>query len=235
MWDLLVSQSTYATEIFRRAYVYSGEVAEVGYPRNDVLNGAGLQQRRQQVRKRLGLSDEAQVILYAPTWRQEDKGSVGPLDVTALLELLPGKYHIAVRGHSVTLRRGSNLSGERIVDVTSYPEPAELMAMSDLLVTDYSSIMFDYAASGRPILYYTPDYEEYVDLGRGAYFDLKSAAPGPLTSTPEELAQAILTAPQSVDTDAYRAWQEKFVPSDDGHAAERLGQLIADRLSAQDG
>lgn len=235
MWDLLVSQSTYATEIFRRAYVYSGEVAEVGYPRNDVLNGAGLQQLRQQVRKRLGLSDEAQVILYAPTWRQEDKGSVGPLDVTALLELLPGKYHIAVRGHSVTLRRGSNLSGERIVDVTSYPEPAELMAMSDLLVTDYSSIMFDYAASGRPILYYTPDYEEYVDLGRGAYFDLKSAAPGPLTSTPEELAQAILTAPQSVDTEAYRAWQGKFVPSDDGHAAERLGQLIADRLSAQDG
>lgn len=232
MWDLLVSQSSYATEIFRRAYLYEGEVAEVGYPRNDALADVDPQGLRRLVRSKLALSDDAQVILYAPTWRPEDKGSVGPLDVVALLDLLPRRFHIAVRGHSVTLRRGSNLAGERIVDVTSYPEPAELMAMSDLLVTDYSSIMFDYAASGRPILYYTPDYEEYVALGRGAYFNLKQSAPGPLTSTPEELAQAILTAPQTVTSERYRAWQKKFVPHDDGHSAERLCRLIADRLSA---
>lgn len=231
MWDLLVSQSSYATEIFRRAYVYDGEVAEVGYPRNDALCDADSSDLRRVVRSRLGLPNNSKVILYAPTWRQEDKGSVGPLDVPRLLELLPNDYFVAVRGHSVTLRRGSNVTGERIVDVTSYPEPSELMAMSDILVTDYSSIMFDFAASNRPILYYTPDLEEYVDHGRGAYFDLRDSAPGELTTTPTELANAIRTSPAEVTSSVYRVWQQKYVPYDDGHASERLARLISERLA----
>lgn len=231
MWDLLVSQSSYATEIFRRAYVYDGEIAEVGYPRNDALTEAEPLRLRQLVRSRIGLPQDAKVILYAPTWRQEDKGSVGPLNVPELLDRLPEHYFVAVRGHSVTLRRGSNLAGKRIADVTSYPEPAELMAMSDCLVTDYSSIMFDYAATGKPILYYTPDYGEYVDLGRGAYFDLQQSAPGPLNTTPNELAKAILASPCRDESDEYRAWQRKFVPYDDGHASERLAHMITERLT----
>src|SRR5699024_11497889 len=90
--------------------------------------------------------------------------------------------------------------------VTSYPEPAELMAMSDILITDYSSIMFDFAATQKPILYYTPDYEDYVALGRGAYFDLKQSAPGPLTTDLDELANAVLSSPRIDVSVEYQAW-----------------------------
>src|SRR5699024_10768386 len=148
----------------------------------------------------------------------------------ALLERLPQNYIVAVRGHSVTLHRGSDVSGERMVDVTSYPDPAELIAMSDILITDYSSIMFDFAASQMRILYYTPDYEDYVALGCGAYFDLKQSAPGPLTTDLDELANAVLSSPQIDVSDEYQAWQQRFVPHDDGHAAERLANIIAERL-----
>src|SRR5699024_8411053 len=117
-----------------------------------------------------------------------------------------------------------------MVDVTSYPEPAELMAMSDILITDYSSIMFDFESTQRPILYYTPDYEEYVELGRGAYFDLKQTAPGTSTTDLGEIASAVLSSPQIDVSDEYQAWQQRFVPHDDGHAAERLANIIAERL-----
>lgn len=230
-WDLLVSQSPYATEILRRAYVFDGEVAETGYPRNDVLTSPDSADARTRTRWRLGVPETGALILYAPTWRAQDKGSVGPLDVSELSALLPLDHVVAVRGHSVTLRRGSDVTGDRLIDVTSYPEPAELMAAADVLVTDYSSIMFDFAATGRPIVFHTPDYAEYIGEGRGGYFDLAADAPGPLTSTTAELADAIRIALETrARSGGYRAWQQKFVPNDDGRAATRLAQRIADAV-----
>src|SRR5699024_10214940 len=173
------SQSTYATEILRRAYVFDGEVAETGYPRNDILTGPDAAAVRARTRRRLGVPSTGALVLYAPTWREHDKGTAGPLDVAELAALLPSDHRVAVRGHSVTLRRGADVTGDRIVDVTSYPEPAELMAAADVLVTDYSSIMFDFAATGRPIVFHTPDYAAYLGEGRGGYFDLAASAPGP--------------------------------------------------------
>ena len=235
-WDLLVSQSPYATEILRRAYVFDGEVAETGYPRNDILSGPGAAEARARTRRALGVPEAGALVLYAPTWREQDKGRAGPLDTAELSALLPTDHVVAVRGHSVTLRRGADVTGDRIIDVTSYPEPAELMAAADVLVTDYSSIMFDFSATGRPIVFHTPDYAEYLSEGRGGYFDLAAHAPGPLTSTTAELADALLDA-RTTDAPGtrYRAWQQRFVPHDDGRAAARLARRIADAAPHPDG
>lgn len=231
-WDLLVSQNAYSTEILTRAYVYDGEVAETGYPRNDALSAGRGAEVRARTRRLLGIPDSNALTLYAPTWRQSDKGSVGPLEVERLVELLPPNHVVAVRGHSVTLRRGNDIAGRRIIDVTSYPEPAELMAAADVLVTDYSSIMFDFAATGKPIVFYTPDYAKYMEEGRGGYFDLTAAAPGPLTQTPEDLASELEHAVSVTDRpQRYHEWQRTFTPNDDGGAADRLAQRIAAALS----
>lgn len=232
-WNLLLSQSPYASKIFRRAYLYDGEIAEVGYPRNDLLARSTSIELRNAIRDKLGIERSAKVILYAPTWRQEDKSVVGPLNIRQLLELLPTDYCVAVRGHSVTLRRGSDVAGDRMIDVTSYPDLSDLIAMSDVLVTDYSSIMFDYAASGRPILYFTPDYEDYAEAGRGMYFSLSDSAPGPLTRTPEDLAEAVVASIGREPSKNYRLWQRRFVPKDDGGAAQRLAELISHKIDSK--
>ncbi|WP_156913730.1 CDP-glycerol glycerophosphotransferase family protein [Brevibacterium album] len=231
-WDLLLSQNPYSTEILRRAYAFEGEVAETGYPRNDRLGGSGKDALRARARADLGLSPEAVVVLYAPTFRPEAKGSLGPLDTAGLMARLPEDAVLLARGHSVTLRRGKDLRSDRVVDVTSYPEPADLMAAADCLVTDYSSIMFDFAVTGRPILYFTPDYEDYLETGRGGYFDLAAEAPGPLLRTETALAKALTETLYGgwTPSEAYRRWQREFVPHDDGEAARRLAARISAAL-----
>lgn len=231
-WDLLLSQNPYSTEILRRAYAFEGEVAETGYPRNDRLSGSGRDALRARARADLGLAPEAAVVLYAPTFRPEAKGSLGPLDTAGLMARLPKDAVLLARSHSVTLRRGKDLGSDRVVDVTSYPEPADLMAAADCLVTDYSSIMFDFAVTGRPILYFTPDYEDYLETGRGGYFDLAAEAPGPLLRTESALAKALTDTLYGgwTPSEAYRRWQREFVPHDDGEAARRLAARISAAL-----
>jgi CDP-glycerol glycerophosphotransferase len=131
---------------------------------------------------------------------------------------------LLVRGHSRTLGHGQDLRGDRLVDVTSYPDVAELMLVADMLVTDYSSVMFDFAATGKPMIFYTPDLDHYSDVLRGFYFDLLADAPGPVVATRAGLLEAIGDVADAADkyAERYAAWQAKFTPYDDGHAAERV-------------
>jgi CDP-glycerol glycerophosphotransferase (TagB/SpsB family) len=135
-----------------------------------------------------------------------------------------------VRGHSRTLGQGQELRGDRLVDVTSYPDAAELMLVADLLVTDYSSVMFDFAATGKPMIFFTPDLDHYSDVLRGFYFDLLADAPGPVVTTREQLLDAVRDAPRAADkyAERYAAWRARFTPHDDGHAAERVVQRMLD-------
>jgi CDP-glycerol glycerophosphotransferase len=131
---------------------------------------------------------------------------------------------VLARGHSRTLAHGQDLLGENLVDVTSYPDMADLLLIADVLVTDYSSVMFDYAGTGRPIVFFTPDLAHYSTDLRGFYFDLLAEAPGPVVSTRDELRDAILAAVDGQPEFAARAaaWRERFTPRDDGAAGHRV-------------
>lgn len=223
-WDLFVSQNPFATETLTQAYRYEGRVVEGGYPRNDMLTGPTRAQVRDEVRRRLGVEESTRLVLYAPTWREHAKGAVGPLDVPSLSARLGPDTVILARGHSVALRRGENIAGRGVIDVTTYPEPAHLMLAADCLVTDYSSIMFDFSVLRKPLVFYVPDFEKYTDGGRGVYFDLREQAPGPIVGEPAELATAILGV---LDSDwepdgRYEAWVQRYDSWDDGRAGDRL-------------
>ena len=109
-------------------------------------------------------------------------------------------------------------------DVSGYPDNRELYLAADILVTDYSSVMFDFAVTRKPILFYTPDLVEYRDELRGFYFDLEAEAPGPLLSTVGKLTGAIedLDAATVGRAGAYDAFVERFCHLDDGRASERV-------------
>jgi CDP-glycerol glycerophosphotransferase (TagB/SpsB family) len=235
-WSALLAQNAYSARIFRSAYAMRGPIWEDGYPRNDILQlpPVELAARRTQVRAAVGVPDGARVVLYAPTWRDDRTEMVDYVDLTTFAAELGSDHVLLVRGHSRTLRYGQDLAGDRLIDVTSYPSMTELLLLADVLVTDYSSAMFDFAGTGKPMVFFTPDLAHYSTDLRGFYFDLLAEAPGPVVHEREGLRDAILatrgknggrdTAAQS----RADAWRERFTPLDDGHAGERVVRRMLD-------
>ena len=184
-WDYLLSQSSFCTEFLSSAFRYSGPVAELGYPRNDILTSPEGEQVRRRVREHFAIPDDAQVVLYAPTWR--DNARVGhvftkvlyldPLEVVASLE----NAYLLVRGHYNSVGAAEDRSSSaRVLDVTRYPDIADLYLAADVLVTDYSSVFFDFALTDRPMVFLAPDLEAYRDDNRGFYLDYHETVPGPI-------------------------------------------------------
>jgi CDP-glycerol glycerophosphotransferase len=234
-WDLLLSPNPFSTPIMRQAFRYDGEICESGYPRNDVLRRDDAEAVADEVRARLGIPAGKKVIMYAPTWRDNQYYASGRyrfdfrLDLEQAWQRLGDDYVILLRGHHhmaddvpVGTRPGF------VLNVTGYPDISELFLISDALITDYSSVMFDFAPTGRPILFFTYDLAQYRDNLRGFYFDFETEAPGPLLSTSAEVVAAIasLDAVSARYADAYQAFAAKFCPLDDGKAAARACEAI---------
>src|SRR5690606_26877838 len=123
-------------------------------------------------------------------WRDDRSEIVDFLDLQRLAE--ETNAVLLVRGHSRTLRPGRDQSGARVIDVTGYPETARLLLAADALITDYSSVMFDYSVTGKPMYFMVPDLEHYRGELRGFYFELSDRAPGPLVTTQAELTDALM-------------------------------------------
>lgn len=231
-WDALLAQNDYAAEILRRAYAFRGPVWVEGYPRNDVLARLDAAER-DALRARLGVRPGQRAVLYAPTWRDDLAQMVDYLDLPGLpaaLAELPGEHVVLVRGHSRTLRHGRDLDAEGLIDVTTYPDMTDLLAAADVVITDYSSLMFDVTAAETPLLLFTPDLEHYRRELRGFYFDLLAEAPVPVVRTREEVLDELARlatgdaagAETVAPSPALARWRERFTPRDDGLAAERV-------------
>jgi CDP-glycerol glycerophosphotransferase (TagB/SpsB family) len=145
------------------------------------------------------------------------------LDVDQLAADLGEGYVVLLRAHSRTARYAGGERGGRVVDVTTFPDITELFLATDVLVTDYSSVMFDFAVTGRPMVFFVPDLDSYDQI-RGSYFRLADTAPGPLLGRPEDVAPAVRDAGRHEHryTARYRVWQERYVPWDDGQAGRRV-------------
>lgn len=223
-WDVLLAQNTYSERILMKAYAFFGKpIWTDGYPRNDMLStedGAA-------TRTALGIGANERVLLYAPTWRDDRSEIVDFLDLQRLAEQTDAV--LLVRGHSRTLRPGRDQSGARVIDVTGYPETARLLLAADALITDYSSVMFDYSVTGKPMYFLVPDLEHYRGELRGFYFELSDRAPGPLVTTQAELTDALMDDTLAATfAERYAAWQRQFNAQDDGHAAERVVSRLLD-------
>ncbi|WP_439565427.1 CDP-glycerol glycerophosphotransferase family protein [Microcella sp.] len=236
-WSVLLAQNAYAAEIFRRAYAFRGPIWVEGYPRNDVLVEGDARARRA-VRDRLGLHPEQRAVLYAPTWRDDTRQLVDYLDLPSLpaaLAELPGEHLVLVRGHSRTLRHGSDLDAAGLLDVTTYPDMADLLLAADVVVTDYSSLMFDITATDTPLVLFAPDREHYERELRGFYFDLLAEAPVAVTENRAaliaELARLAESPEPAAASPALDAWRARFTAHDDGRAAERVvARMLAEGL-----
>jgi CDP-glycerol glycerophosphotransferase len=231
-WQHVLAQSPYAASVLARAYRVEGDLLETGLPRNDALrDGAS---RRAETRRRLGLPDGTRVVLYAPTFRDDARDTSGryrlvtPFDAARLRHALGDDTVVLFRSHRYVVDQLPEAPDGFVRDVSRHPDINELLLAADVLVTDYSSVMFDYASTGRPMLFFTYDLEAYRDQGRGFNLDFERRAPGPLLRTMDELAQAL----RDVDSlaasyaDRYREFATEFCALDDGGAAARVVDRI---------
>ena len=222
-WDYMVSSNPFSTAIWERVMPGDYETLEVGYPRNDVLVTAS-ESDAARTRNELGIGGGKRTILFAPTHREYRPEYVPTADVGRLADELGKDFVVLVRTHYF-YADGSRKDAEdaRVLDVSDHPSIEELYLAADVLITDYSSIMFDYAVLDRPIVIHAPDWEEYRRL-RGTYFDLLAEPPGVVTTSDEELVAAFRSGAVWGD-DAARlraAFREKFCSLEDGRAAERI-------------
>ena len=238
-WDVLVSPNRVSTPRLRGAFGYTGEVIETGYPRNDVLLSPRRDAIRARVRAELGIPDDATAVLYTPTWRDDAVFAEGgrdfqlALDVDRFQEALGADHVLLLRLHYMLTGRLAALDHPSVRDVSRHPEVSELYLAADAMVTDYSSTMFDFAVTGRPLLFFTYDLADYGERLRGFYFDLAPVAPGPLVATTDELVDALRDLPGVVRAHAgrYARFRATFCDLEDGHATGRVVERVLPALA----
>lgn len=237
----ILSPSAFCTRVFTSAWNLpawgkENAVLEEGYPRNDfLLNHTDAD--RQAILERLHITPEEiggkKVVLYAPTWRDnQHDAELGytyelGVDFDRLQKELGEDYVILFRAHYLVASQFDFAKYQGFVwNVSDYPDINDLYIAADLLVTDYSSVFFDYANLERPMVFYMYDLADYRDDIRGFYFDL-SELPGPIVETEDGLIQAIRAQSGAfVPDETYRAFRKKFNPLDDGQASRRVIQRV---------
>lgn len=237
VWDYLVSANHFSSNVFRSAFLYDKEMLEYGYPRNDILKSDHRDEIATRIRKKLNIPEGKKTILYAPTWRDDEYYGRGEykftlnLDLPRLKKEFADEYVVLLRTHYF-IADALDISEVQdfAINVSKYDDISELYLVSDLLITDYSSVFFDYANLKRPILFYTYDIEKYRDMIRGFYLDIDTELPGPLLYTNDEVVEAIKNIEQfSADyNDRYEEFFERFCSLEEGHASEKVAKRVFD-------
>ena len=226
-WDYNLSSNRHSTEVWEREFPADYEMLEYGYPRNDVYQSATAEDVAR-IRRALGVPEDRVAILYAPTHRDYRTAFRPQLDLDAFCAAAGERFVVLLRAHYFYGTAGEAAAGHpRIIDVSGHPSVEEVCLAADALVTDYSSIMFDYANLDRPIVVHADDWNVYRET-RGVTFDLTEHPPGPVVTTGAALA-AVFRDGTWAGAEAARLrarFRERFCTFDDGLAAERVVRRV---------
>ncbi|RTX71810.1 glycosyltransferase [Staphylococcus gallinarum] len=230
-WDYLIAANKYSEQIFESAFMYPKEnILTYGYPRNDILHNY-TSEYKQHIKEKLNLPTSKKVILYAPTWRDDEFHSAGnykfklQMDLNRMRKEFGEEYVIALRMHYF-ISDNIDLTGfeDFAYDFSKYNDINDLYISSDILITDYSSVFFDFANLRKPILFFTYDIEKYKSMLRGFYIDVNNDLPGPLLRTNDELIEAIKQIDLTVEKykEKYETFYQKYCYLEDGNATKRI-------------
>lgn len=231
-WDYLIAPNAYSRDIFRSAFRFNNHFLEVGYPRNDVLYQHNRPEVVAKLKAQLVGDDNATVITYAPTWRDDDAIKTGqyhfqlPFDLARFFKHVSADTVLVLRPHYLVKDHIDIRGFEDRVKILADVDIAQLYLMTDLLMTDYSSVMFDFANLNRPMLFYAYDLSHYRDQLRGFYFDYQAEIPGPLATDEGQLMQALDQFTQAGEFVDYQskltAFKQKYCEWETGTAAQQV-------------
>ena len=213
-FDVMMSQGDFDTEIFSRSFNIPKErFLKVGLPRNDIL-AAYTSKQRKDIRCKLGIKEEQKVILYCPTFREYEKDEnfgvvmAPPMDLRKWQSKLGSDYVLLMRAHYEVSKVMNIDENEFVKDMTDYPDLNELLIAADILISDYSSVYFDYSITGKPILHFTYDYEKY-SRERGMYIDIRDYFNG--SANEDDLIRIIKEMNEQKEKNRTIRFRNKFV------------------------
>lgn len=240
IWDYLISQNRYSSEIFRRAFAFNGEMLEIGYPRNDILINKNSVDDINKIKDKFNIPKDKKIILYAPTWRDNEYYKSGEykfateMDFDKMYEELKDDYTLIVKFHYLVKE---NINWDKyddfVIECDADWDIQELYLISDMMITDYSSVMFDYALLKRPMIFFAYDLENYKNNLRDFYFDMVADVPGPIIENSESLVDYLKTIDineyNNEYGEKYQRFNEKFNQFDEGIASKKVIDLMLNK------
>ena len=227
-YNYLISPNEYSSEIFESCFKIDKEkIKEYGYPRNDYLVNI-TNEEIDKLKRKYNIPIDKKVILYAPTWRDNkfnEKGYIYELkvDFNKWKDMLGDEYVVIFKPHYLISNKFKDIKLDNFL--FSFDENVdinELYVMSNLLITDYSSVFFDYAILNRPILFYMYDLEEYRDELRGFYLDINKELPGKITIDEDELLSVIKNENYKEYDEKLKEFRKTYNSLEDGKASQRV-------------
>lgn len=227
--DLMISNCKFCTDMYRRAFWYDGEIIEEGLPRNDFLvnhpdfDGVKLKEK-------LGIPANNVVLLYAPTFRGDKTKNPYIQDFTDLIKCLEEKANnpvtVLIKHHPNirTMASGFHYIGN-VIDVTDYPDIQHLYLISDYMITDYSSTMFEYGMLNKPVFLYVPDWKEYKENDREFYFSFEEL-PYMTAYSMEQLLHNIKNYDESNYLFSLDLFYNKVGLNESGHATQIIAKYL---------
>lgn len=231
-WDLVLSAGAAGSQILRRAFDLQGSVVETGLPRHDLLVAPELADERAAraaaVRAALGLDPDRRVVLWSPAYRPDRAAGTDryrldlPVEPETLGRELGDDFVLLVRAHPKVVDAVPSADGRAVVDASWHADARDLLLVTDVLVTDYSSLLVDFALTGRPMVFFRPDADHYRDHLRRLYLD-DEALPGAVVTDVADLVEAVREASGrgGEHASAYDALVQAYVPKAEGGAAAR--------------
>lgn len=235
-WDALVAPNQYSEDIFRQAFQFKNKFLETGYPRNDrLINESKDVQIRLNLKNKLFGENVEKVILYAPTWRDDyflSKGNYRfhmPFDLEKILSIIGKNDRLILRPHYLVGEKIDIKGYEKQVKICLNHDINDLYLVSDLLITDYSSVMFDFGILKRPMLFYAYDIEHYQEKLRGFYFNYEDV-PGPIATTEESFYSLLQEFKEKDGFSQFKQKEEefynKFTLWEKGNAAKQIVEFM---------
>lgn len=228
-WDYLTVPSDYVAEIAASAYRHQAKVLNTGYPRNDELFVRNNEAEILRIKRAMKVPVDKKLVLYAPTWRKKGERKLG-IDFESMYASLRDDLFVLIRPHHLSgdIEVPMAYADKMILSDDSFAID-DYYLISDVMITDYSSVMFDYALLNKPMVFFVYDFDNYVS-SRGLNFDFKADAPGPLVYTQTELEislQSFEEIPKRYE-DKIAIFDTKFIQYDDGHASENIFKAVFD-------
>lgn len=235
-WDYLIAANKFSSDIFKSCFMYTnGTMLEIGYPRNDLLYAPNKDEIALELKKKLHIPLDKKTILYAPTWRDDEYYGKGKykfklkLDLEMMKKELGNEYVILLRTHHY-IADSLDVTGveDFAINLSKYDDITEIYLISDICITDYSSVFFDFANLKRPMLFYTYDIDKYRDVLRGFYIDMEKELPGPLVYSTKEVIEQIKNIDEMTQKYAqrYEEFYQRFCSIDDGQASKRACEAV---------
>jgi len=230
-WDYLIVQSDFVADITKKAFLFDKEFMFSGYPRTDVLFEKNNEPDVKALKEKFGLPADKKVIMYAPTWRIRNKFEL-MLDIDQFKEKLSEEYVMIFRVHHLSAKGWKGLPADDFFyDFSHYRSIEEFYLLTDILITDYSSVMFDFAVLNRPMLFFTYDLDTYRNKLRGFYVDFEKEAPGELVFNSDEVLNAIVNIDTAMEKNSERieAFKQKYNQYEGPNSSKKVFEQMTGR------